>query len=367
MGSEIEVRADFSKIRYAQCWEDADILLEAANIKESDTVISIASAGDNSFALLSKNPKKVIAMDLSKAQIACCELRKACYKCLDYDEFIKISGALNNSTSEEKLNLYSQISSELPEWVKDYFDNNLEYIKNGFINVGKFENYFRIFREKVLPLVHNRKKVKMLLEDKTIKEQEEFYNKKWGTFRWNLMFRVFFSKAVMGKMGRDPEFYKYVTTSASDRILAHSKYALINIKNHTNPYLNYIFDGNFNEDALPFSLRRENFDLIKNNIDKIEFKIASLEDVLKDDFRADVFNLSDIFEYMSYDSMKDVYENILLHANTGARVIYWNMLVDRQCPNELSQKVTRDEEFCKDLWKRDKAFFYSDFIVEKVI
>ena len=33
MGTEITGRADFSSIRYAQCWEDADVLLDALDIR----------------------------------------------------------------------------------------------------------------------------------------------------------------------------------------------------------------------------------------------------------------------------------------------------------------------------------------------
>lgn len=367
MGSEIEVRADFSKIRYAQCWEDADILLEAMNIKKDDTIVSIASAGDNSFAMLVNQPKKVIAIDLSIPQIACCEIRKACYKYLSYSEFMLFNGTLNMGTEEERIEIYNKIADNLPTWVKDYFDGNLEYIKNGFMTVGKFENYFKIFREKVLPLVHNKKRIDMLFEDKSIKEQEEFYNKIWGNFRWNFMFRIFFSKAVMGKLGRDPEFYKYVTTSAADRIQARTKYALINIKNHTNPYLNFILRGSYNESALPFALRKENFEKIKENIDKIEFRKTSLEDVLLDDeLKVDAFNLSDIFEYMSEESMSIIYEKILEKSSKNARIVYWNMLVDRKCPDKFKDKVSRNEERCKELLNKDKAFFYSDFVIEEI-
>jgi S-adenosylmethionine:diacylglycerol 3-amino-3-carboxypropyl transferase len=31
--SEAATRADFSQIRYAQCWEDADVLLDALDIR----------------------------------------------------------------------------------------------------------------------------------------------------------------------------------------------------------------------------------------------------------------------------------------------------------------------------------------------
>src|SRR5216684_1368819 len=77
MGSEVAARADFSGIRYAQCWEDADILLEGLDIQPGDICLAIASAGDNALAMLSRAPQRVIALDLSPAQLACVELRVA--------------------------------------------------------------------------------------------------------------------------------------------------------------------------------------------------------------------------------------------------------------------------------------------------
>lgn len=47
--SEVEDYADFNLIRYAQVWEDADILLEALEIKNDDNVLSIASARRKCF------------------------------------------------------------------------------------------------------------------------------------------------------------------------------------------------------------------------------------------------------------------------------------------------------------------------------
>jgi S-adenosylmethionine-diacylglycerol 3-amino-3-carboxypropyl transferase len=131
--------------------------------------------------------------------------------------------------------------------------------------------------------------------------------------------------------------------------------------------LNFILKGCYNEVALPFSLRKENFYLIKKNIDKIEFRITSLEDVLEDGLKIDAFNLSDIFEYMSYESMSEVYKKIIDSASGGARVVYWNMLVDRKCPKCFLDKVTRDEKKCKEFLDRDKAFFYSKFIIELIV
>ena len=70
MRSEVAQKSDFSIIRYAQCWEDADVLLQALQAQPGKTYLSIASAGDNALALLARSPKKVVAMDLSSAKLA---------------------------------------------------------------------------------------------------------------------------------------------------------------------------------------------------------------------------------------------------------------------------------------------------------
>ena len=45
------------------------MLVRASNLQETDTVLSIASAGDNAFALLAQNPAKVYAIDTSYVHI----------------------------------------------------------------------------------------------------------------------------------------------------------------------------------------------------------------------------------------------------------------------------------------------------------
>src|SRR5579863_122165 len=75
MRSEAAQRADFATIRYAQCWEDADILVEALAPGPGKRCLSICSAGDNTLALLACSPDYVLAIDRSAAQLACLELR----------------------------------------------------------------------------------------------------------------------------------------------------------------------------------------------------------------------------------------------------------------------------------------------------
>ena len=60
--SEILSRASFEQVRYAQVWEDADVLLAALDVQPGDTVLSICSAGDNALALLTTDAARVVAL-----------------------------------------------------------------------------------------------------------------------------------------------------------------------------------------------------------------------------------------------------------------------------------------------------------------
>src|SRR5215213_2929145 len=110
MGSEIAAKADFTGVRYAQVWEDADVLVDALDIQPDDVVLSIASAGDNALALLGRGPARVVALDLSPAQLACLELRVAAYRELDHSELLELIGSV---PSDRRLALYQRCRSRL--------------------------------------------------------------------------------------------------------------------------------------------------------------------------------------------------------------------------------------------------------------
>lgn len=91
--SEIEEKSDFSQIRYAQLWEDADVLTQALGDCAGGTLVSICAAGDNALAMLTLDPAKVVVVDLSPAQIACLKLRIGAFRNLSHSEFLALMGA----------------------------------------------------------------------------------------------------------------------------------------------------------------------------------------------------------------------------------------------------------------------------------
>lgn len=362
--SEIQHRADFSAVRYAQCWEDSR-LLSAALLPADRHCVSIGSAGDNSFALLADGAASVTAVEMNSAQVACIELRRAAYLTLDHVEFLELLGS---RPSPDRAKFYRACRHKLPPAVRDFWDALPDAIAKGIGSAGKFERYFALFRNWILPLAHPRRRVHALLEPRFREDRIGFYNDVWDNHRWRWIFQVFFSRTVMGALGRDPEFFKYVEGTVADRILDRTRHALVELDPSENPYLHWILTGTHGE-VLPEALQTHNFDLIRKALGEGRFEVAeiSLEGWLagNPDRRYDAFNLSDIFEYMSEANTRDLLEKIARASNPGARLAYWNMLAPRSRPEGLADRLKSCEG--DDLFARDRAFFYSRFVVEEVI
>lgn len=365
MRSEAAGKADFSLIRYAQCWEDADILLAGLDVRPGDSCLSIASAGDNSISLLSRAPARVAALDLNPVQLACLELRVAAYRELAHGELLELMGSRPSGRRGE---LYRRCRLLLSSDARSFWDAHPVEIAGGIGGAGKFERYFALFRTRILPLVHSRQTVAGLLRQKNREEREAFYDREWYSWRWRLLFRLFFSRFVMGRMGRDPSFFQYVEGSVAERILERTRHALTVLDPTENPYLQWILTGS-HPTALPHALRPENFDSIRNNLDRLEWHCCPVEEFLEREGEKsfDHFNLSDIFEYMSPANYHLLLERLTTAGRPGGRLAYWNMLAPRKRPEAMADRLRSLDALAGQLHGEDKAFFYSAFVVEEIV
>jgi len=366
-GSEIAQRADFAIVRYAQVWEDTDVLLAGLDVQPGETCLSIASAGDNALALLTADPARVVALDLNPAQLYCLALRVAAYRTLEHAELLALMGS---RPCPDRAIYYQRCRPLLDRAARAFWDGRVTEIERyGLGGVGKFERYFRLFRTWMLPLVHSQRTVQQLLTARTPIARHEFFAEKWNTWRWRLLLRTFFSRTVMGKVGRDPAFFTYIEGDFSDHVAGRVRQGLCTLDPATNPYLHWILTGTHGE-ALPFALRPENFERIRNNLDRLEWHLLSIEEYAArcrmDGTRIDKFNLSNIFEYMAPENYRILLEELLAVSSERARLLYWNMLAPRACPGSLCGRLKPLRSFADSLHAQDKAIFYSALQIEEV-
>jgi S-adenosylmethionine-diacylglycerol 3-amino-3-carboxypropyl transferase len=353
----------FTILRYAQCWEDADVLVDGLDVKPGDVCLSIASAGDNTLSLLTRDPARVIAVDLNPTQIAALELRVAAYRALGHGELLELIGSRPSARREA---LYGRCRGALSEYARRYWDGRRDAVRAGIGSAGKFERYFALFRRVVLPLVHRRATVRALVEHRDAKDRVSFYAERWNTRAWRTLFRIFFSETVLGRLGRDPSFFAYAEESVADHLMGRVRHALTVLDPAENPYLHWIVTGTHGE-ALPHALRADSFDAIRDGLDRLEWHCRPMEAVLEsaEVERVDRINFSNIFEYMSVDAHRALIGSLLSRLPRGARMAYWNMIVPRSgaalMPDSLARRCESDT-----LFARDKAFFYRAFHVDEV-
>jgi len=360
--------AVFDRIRYAQCWEDPALLEAGLEIGEDDDVLSVMSGGCNSLALALAGARSVKAVDISLPQVAVTQLKVAAIRCLDYPGFLELLGA---HPSNRRKALYRAVRGEMTDDARAFWDAHPGVLERGVLASGKFEGYFRMFRTKVLPWIHGRGTIEALLEPRDLDGQRAFYQQRWNTWRWRTVFRVFFGRRVMGWLGRDPSFFRYVEGgSVGEAILRRTERALTEIPVEDNFFLHYILTETYRDlqRAHPY-LSEAGFEALRGGVvDRVELIHADLWDYLagQPDGSLSAFNLSDVFEYVSETVYEQQLHEIVRVARPGARLAYWNMMVPRSRPDSMADVLQPRPERAAELHAGGRAFFYGKFVLERV-
>lgn len=355
-------------LRYAQCWEDAEVARAALQIKPGATVLAIAAAGDNVLALLQDDPARVLAVDVSPAQTALVHLKMAALAGLaDAGE---VRGFLGAQPARDRLRMYERVASRLPPAARRQWDSDVHALESGVLSAGRFERYLALFRRAILPIVPGRGTIRAMLAATALEEQRRIYRDRWDSAPWRLMFRAFFSRRFLQAFGRDPAFFDQCEVDdVASHYLGRARHALTNLSITTNPYLTWMLSGRFGRGRrAPDYLERDAQAVIRGRLHRVAVHTASLDAVLANlpSRSVDAFYLSDVFELSTADAYATTLAEIARVGRPGARICYWNNLVTRRRPPVLAAEIETHEAEATALHAGDRAFLYSRLVVESV-
>jgi len=354
---------------YSQCWEDPAVLAAALAPAPGARLLSVASAGDNSLALLLTDPAEVLAFDRNPTQLRVVELKIAALRALPRVEALELLGARPCARRED---LLARVRSALPLQSRSFWDQPEPrgWLRRGLLFQGRFDRYLAGFREWVLPWVHSRPVVERLLRLDQPEEQRRFYDEVWDTRRWRGLFRLFFSRRVMAAKGRDPAFFQQVGEQpVAEAFLERARWALTALPVRSNPYVGLILAGEFREESwLPPYLQADTYEQVAARVGRVRLHEGELGDLLGalDAQSLNGFNLSDLFEYLGDDACLARYRGLARVGAAGARLCYWNLLVPRTRPPALDSLLEPEPERAAALHAQDRAFFYRRLVVERV-
>ncbi len=349
-------------VRYAQCWEDPRTLCRGLEVCSDDDVVSIASGGDNSFALLLSKPRSLTLVDTNPTQIYLVELKRRALQNFDYEDFVAFLGA---RPCRNRLALYRHLRPLLSEEARGYWDRQYKDLLQGILHCGKFEKYFGLFRRLVLPLIHNRKAVEQLLAASSLDQQRTFYGTVWDSRRWQWLFYLFFGKTLLGRLGRDPAFFQYVQLhDVAGELLRRTRRGATEVLIRDNFFIEYILTGDYRNltSAHPY-LREANFQRLRDRVGQMHLFRGSLEEYLNSlpPRTVSSFNLSDIVEYMSEVDFERNLQAILRVCRAGARLAFWTLFVPRPVPPPLVERIDPRQLESDALSAADRTFFYGGF------
>ena len=371
MRSEIADKLSLDHIRYSQVWEDHNLLEVGLQIKPEDDVLSISSAGDNALALLLQNPRSVTAIDMNPTQNALLALKVAAIRSLeDHADFIDFLG-FGRTKPEERVALYQDVIREnLDAHAQEYWDQHHDLLGEGVAHTGRLERYIASWREERRPEVWSDALLERLFTTTSLEEQRELYLAEARTPAFIQSLLYYFGREMLSP-GRSSAQLEHVSLERTGEVfLSRFDRVMTECEVTKNPYLWVLLRGELGplEYATPY-LRPENYAKLRGGLlDKLRWETVELE-VLLTEQPAGTYskvNLSDVFEYMSEEHSEQLFELLARQLRTGARIAYWNLLVDRSRPAHLAEKIVKHDDLAYALLSQDRAWFYGAFHLEEI-
>ena len=354
-----EDQVQLSKLVFTHNWEDPLSDTNALKIQEDEVVMAITSGGCNILGFLLYNPKTVYCIDINLAQSYVLQLKIAAIKTLDFDEFIGFSGL---EAHPDRLSLFEKIKPELGNEALLFWQGHEKVITQGFIMSGKYERFVK-FAGKFLKLLQGKRRVENLFQSKTQEEQEQYFDTVWNTKRFKYLFKILFNKKMLAKRGLVADYFTFDDGSSSfaESFYKRSKKAFRDLPIKGNYFVSLYLLGKYkNPDEVPDYLLRKNFDLIKARLDRIKMTTSDAQGWLNsmEENSVDCFALSNICELMSEDETERLFIGVKRTAKPNARVIFRNLMIPREVPENLRKDIVKDEPLSKYIFDNDRSFVY---------
>lgn len=351
---------DLTELIFSLSWEDPSSDVKAINITTGKKVFAITSGGCNVLCFLRYDPAVIYAVDINPVQSYVLELKVAAMKKLNYEEFIAFMGL---TKSDKRRETFANLCSDLTDGAKEFWKTNIDLVEQGFLGKGKFEKYTQR-SAKMMRILQGKKLIKGLFEKKSTEEQARFFDDQWDTWRLRTIFKILYNKRKLAKRGLKDDYFHFDDGSKSfaENFYNRHKNVIRNVSIEGNYFLSLYVLGRYrNESERPDYLRKEYYEEIKSRLDRI-INIAEDAKLWLNNHKGsdiDCFAMSNICELMSDHDTRATFESIYHAGKNGAEVCFRNLMVPRDVPVDMVDKITIDKEMSKELVGNDRSFVYS--------
>lgn len=253
---------------YGFTWEDPYVDIEHMNLKSSDSVLCITSAGDNAlhYAIAAK-PRRIHCVDMNPCQGHLLELKLAAITALTYDEFWSLFGHGKCKNFAELLD--SKISPHLSSHAYQFWRLNTHCWDRNFYFRGYSGHALRLAKT-LFQLAGVNKWAQRMCEAPTLEQQQSIWAKH--------LRRILINKTFINLVLSNPAFLwnalgvpiNQYNCFRNEGVTAGQFAAdtLDPVVNHTllkddNYHYHLCLTGRYTHDSCPLYLKREGFESLK--------------------------------------------------------------------------------------------------------
>jgi S-adenosylmethionine-diacylglycerol 3-amino-3-carboxypropyl transferase len=369
---------------YNTCWEDPKLDRQALELRPTDNVLVITSAGCNALDYALAGAARVDAVDINPRQNALLELKLAGIRALEFDDFFSMFGCGRLDRADE---IYrSRLRPLLSPWSQTYWDRNIRFFAAGnrrsfyFRGTsGAFAWLMNVYIDRVARL---RPWVDSLLAAPTIDVQRAIYDDYLCQRFWSRSMKFFMNRnAVLSLVGVPPAQRRQVETQYDGGILefmhdcVEAVFARLPVAD--NYFWRVYLQGQYTPDCCPEYLKAENFQRLKAGlVDRVRVSTDSVTGFLeKNDVVVSRFVLLDHMDWLAYKllpALEEEWQWILRRAAPDARVIWRSGglrtdFVDRLRVSaggrqrELGELLTYHRQRARELHQRCRVHTYGSF------
>jgi len=375
---------------YNACWEDPAVDRKALELGPEDRLLVITSAGCNVLDYALTGPARIHAVDANPRQTALLELKLACIRRLDYEDFFAVFGEGRHPRFPS---LYrDRLRPELSTFSRRYWDRHGAWFnppapRDTFYHHGMSGRVARAFRGYLRVRPRLRDGLSELLEARSLGEQRAVWDGRVAPHLWSRPVNWALSRQLtMSLLGvphpQRKEVQRQHAGGVAGFVRESIEYVACQLPLWTNYFWTLYLQGVYTAGNCPEYLKPSNFAALKSGLaDRITLNTCTVTEFLqRTEERISRFVLLDHMDWMSSyhpAALAEEWNAILARASGGARVIFRSahaqpaymssiMVGAGRQRRPLGDSLVFNRDLAASLQKEDRVHTYAGFHIADV-